>query len=739
MFDLFGIETENQTKALTTSLLALERDPRAADLLEACMRAAHSLKGAARIVGVDSAAQVAHVMEELFVAAQCGRLVLRPNQVDLMLGGVDLLTKIAASLDDKSEPPNPGLAYEVAAFQREVVLALVDGDEAPAHSPSPVPPPRPAPDPVPPAPEPDRDRLSPDTAPASERSAAERVVRVGADSLNRLLGLAGEQRVEAGNVRPFGGELLRLKRQLERLGRELETTNNIAAARGLLTQCQDRLTGFMTKLDLFDRRAADLARRLYDETIACRMRPFEDGASRLERGLRDLGHTLGKQVRLEIIGAKTDVDRDILEHIQAPLGHLLRNAVDHGIETPEERAKAGKPIEAVVRLEARHRAGLLQIIMTDDGRGIDLEQLRATVVARKLASPETARILSEAELVEFLFLPGFTTKDQVTEISGRGVGLDVVKAMVKQVHGSVRVSNTPGQGVAVLLQLPLTLSVISGLLAEIGGEAYAFPLAGIERAAMVPQSMIETLEGRQYFRLHGRPVGLVPAYLLLGGREPTPINGEIAVVVLGDSQAFYGLVVDRFIGQSELAIRALDPRLGKIQDISAASVLDDGSPALIVDIDDLLRSIEKLAQGERLTGLSRTTSGDKEARRKRVLVVDDSLTVRELERKMLVQHGYEVEVAVDGMDGWNAVRTGHFDLVVTDVDMPRLDGIELVRLIKADPKLRLSPVMIVSYKDREIDRQRGLDAGADYYLTKGSFHDENLIAAVADLIGEAGS
>jgi two-component system sensor histidine kinase and response regulator WspE len=211
------------------------------------------------------------------------------------------------------------------------------------------------------------------------------------------------------------------------------------------------------------------------------------------------------------------------------------------------------------------------------------------------------------------------------------------------------------------------------------------------------------------------------------------------VVVVGDGAQSCGIVVDRFLGERELVVQPLDPLLGKVKDIAAGALLDDGSPVLIVDVEDLLRSIARLAFDGRLAAPEPAAAADTRRRRKRVLVVDDSLTVRELVRKLLVHHGYDVEMAVDGMDGWNAVRAGGFDLVVSDVDMPRMDGIELVSLITRDPELRATPVMIVSYKDRDEDRRRGLDAGAAYYLTKGSFHDETLVQAVVDLIGEARS
>jgi two-component system sensor histidine kinase and response regulator WspE len=254
---------------------------------------------------------------------------------------------------------------------------------------------------------------------------------------------------------------------------------------------------------------------------------------------------------------------------------------------------------------------------------------------------------------------------------------------------------------------------------------------------MVPKGHIELLEGRQHFRLDGRHIGLITTHQVFDRGTAPLARDEWPVIVVGDARGAYGLVVDRFLGERELVVQPLDRRLGKIKDIAAGGLMEDGAPVLIVDVEDLLRSVEKLIAAGSLSKVQRGVAAKGERRAKRVLVVDDSLTVRELERKLLGNRGYDVEAAVDGMDGWNAARTGHFDLVVTDIDMPRMDGIELVTLIKRDANLKSLPVMIVSYKDREEDRRRGLEAGADYYLTKGSFHDETLLQAVVDLIGEA--
>ncbi|WP_147458967.1 hybrid sensor histidine kinase/response regulator, partial [Pseudomonas coronafaciens] len=508
-------------------------------------------------------------------------------------------------------------------------------------------------------------------------------------------------------------------------------------ARGLLSQAQHMLALQTAELDEFGWQSAQRAQLLYDTALACRMRPFADVLAGQARMVRDLGRELGKQVRLQIEGEKTQVDRDVLEKLEAPLTHLLRNAVDHGIESPEKRVACGKEPEGLIRLQASHQAGLLVVELSDDGGGVDLERLRQSIIERKLSPAETAAQLSEEELLSFLFLPGFSMRDKVTQISGRGVGLDAVQHMVRQMHGSVELQQWAGEGSRFRIEMPLTLSVVRSLVVEVGGEAYAFPLAHIERMRDLQPDDILQLEGRQHFWDEERHVGLVSASQLLN-RPPAQNPGEaLKVVVIRERDAVYGVAVERFIGERTLVVMPLDARLGKVQDVSAGALLDDGSVVLIIDVEDMLRSVEKLLNTGRLERIDRRNRQVDHVLRKRVLVVDDSLTVRELERKLLVGRGYEVSVAVDGMDGWNALRAEDFDLLITDIDMPRMDGIELVTLLRRDTRLQSLPVMVVSYKDREEDRRRGLDAGADYYLAKASFHDDALLDAVAELIGDA--
>jgi two-component system sensor histidine kinase and response regulator WspE len=742
MLELFQGEAENQAAVITAGLLELEKNPAALEHLEALMRAAHSLKGAARIVNQEIAVSVAHALEDCFVAAQRGLIQLRQTSIDVLFEGVDILLGNASQPENKLATWRDENAARVADFLAAVAKVT---EFEPASPASPIPgtltttgsssvaPTKDEP--------PQRVRKNEDP---------DRVLRLTAENLNRLLGLAGESLVESRWLHPFADSMLRLKRlqsdlmeSLHHLRDSLESCDvservddQMHETIEKVRECREFLSDRLVDLEMYDRRSANLSHRLYLDVLQCRMRPFGDGIRRLPRMVRDLARSLGKKVRLEIVGENTQVDRDILDKLETPLAHLIRNAVDHGCERPEDRLRGEKSEECTIRVEARHSAGMLMIIVSDDGAGIHPEKLRDTVLQKKLTASSVVEKLSETELLEFLLLPGFTMRDTVTEISGRGVGLDVVHNMVKSVRGSIRIFSNPGKGMRFQLYLPLTLSVLRTLLVEVGEEPYAIPLSQINRTLKLPRNRIETREGRHHFTLGDHQIGLLTAHQVLEYRQPQLVEDELPVVVLGDRSSRYGLVVDRLLGERELVVQPLDARLGKIKDVSAGALMEDGSPVLIVDVDDMLRSIEKLTTMSPLEDVQ-PPSHLAGTRTKRVLAVDDSLTVRELERKLLTGRGYIADVAVDGMDGWNAVRTNNYDLVITDVDMPRMDGIELTTLIKQDPRLNSIPVMIVSYKDREEDRMRGLEAGADYYLTKGSFHDETLLQAVVDLIGEA--
>lgn len=742
MREILRMEVESQMQLLTENLLRLERGDVSAGQLEAMMRAAHSVKGGARIADLPAAVELAHAIEDVFVGAQAAAISLAASDVDLLLEAVDALKVLAEEGAAQAENSPGQRSRSNALIDRLALLRARPKDSAEP----PVAPPQSlgtddAPVATPAAAEGQRRNVSP-----ALDHMADRMVRVSVESLDRLMGLVAELSMSDRHSDRVRADLTRALRQAGEMASDLGAQDSTQPAvseaslhdlTGRLHALKGLLATSLEQMESHKLRSFRLTRRLQRELVEHRMRPFGEGTDGFNRLVRKVAQSLGKKAVLSIDGESTRVDRDILDKLRVPLTHLIQNAIDHGIETPQQRLALGKPAEGQIRISAQHKAGMLLVRVEDDGAGVDVEALRASIVEKGMVGAAMAGALSEAELMEFLFLPNLTLKQEVNLISGRGIGLDLVRNMVQNVRGTVRVHTERGRGSRFELTLPASMVLVRSLLVQIAGEAYAFPVARIKCALSLPQADIASLEARQYFTLDGHRVGLVDASRVLELDAEVRANQDHAVVVIGADVHWYAIEVERFLGESYLLEKPLDPRLGKIRDVSSSAVMEDGNVVLILDVDDLLRSIEKLVNDGHLRRENQLSSAAETSRRKRVLVVDDSITVREMERGLLSVRGYEVDVAVDGVDAWTAVRLGKYDLVVTDVDMPRMDGIELVRHIREDAKLKELPVVIVSYKDRQEDRMRGLEVGADYYLTKGSFQDDSFVDAVHHLIGEA--
>ena len=741
MFDLFQTEVQQHCACLADGLIALEQNASDPKMVEPLMRAAHSVKGAARIINLDGAIGLAHSMEECLVRIQKGTEIPTASRIDELLRGSDILRSLA---DHKSEDearawleqeagPISALAEGLNLPPKAGVSAVVV--VAPAATPAPAAIPAPAVVKVvtPPAATP--------SAASAPSAASDAAVLVSSSSLERLLQLSGEALVEARRLESIRRTLTRAKiaqRQLTAALDSLQVTGRHAGdAMTAVATSRDALDEALHQVEDHLRRGEELASALHNEAVSSRMRPFGDACGGLARSVRDVARTLGKEVRLIIAGEQVPVDREILRQLEAPLGHLVRNAIDHGIESPDERVAAGKTRQASLRVEARHHAGSLIVEVREDGRGIDRTNLRARIVSKKLSEASIVETLGDAELFDFLFLPGFSTAAAVTDISGRGVGLDVVQSMAHSVGGSIEVRSSPA-GTSFAMRLPVTLSVVRAAVISIAGETYALALARLERIDRIARSELKTVEGRLTTVIRGEIVGLVHATEILQLKASTQSESadELAIVSVLAGSRTVGFVVDSFLGEEDLVVRRMDARLGDVAHVDAASIRENGDLLLILDADDLVQSALQLLEQGKLRGDEGRAAISKRKQR-RVLVVEDSITVREVERQMLLRAGYAVDTAVDGMDGWNAVQKVKYDLVVSDVDMPRMNGIEFVRKMRADRRYETLPVVIVSYKDREEDRIAGLEAGASAYLTKGSFQDQSFLQTIADLIGAA--
>lgn len=770
MLELFREEVETQLGALTDGLVAIESAADPAPVLEQLMRAAHSMKGAARIMCIDPIVKLTHVAEDIFVAAQRGELIVSAAAVDVLLEmtdfirayseGGEALGKQAESVaglvvqlesvrlgtigsSGDTRGPEPAQQITVAESEQQSLLSEVEHSvtEAPADPEDLVAPGKPA------ATENSAATLTPDTIKPAQTE--RRSIRITAEALERLAGLAGEAMVESSRVENMTDDMssLRvtqreLRKTLEVLRNTINSTENLMKLATLgqtavqqLEACIRSVADHEERLDLFSRRFASMSNRFSREVVAGRMLPFSAILRGYPRLVRDLSRDLGKRCRLVLRGEPTMIDRDVLDRLDSALNHIARNALDHGIERPEERLRAGKAEEAQLVMEACHQAGRLRVIVSDDGRGIDVDKIRQAIISRGLEQEAIVLELSEQEVFEFLFLPGFSTASQVTELSGRGVGLDSVRSMVQEAGGSIRLSSERGQGTRFDLELPLTRSVMRVLSVLIGGHIYAIQVAQIEYAAEMPRADVNTIDGQAYFERDGNRVALILATEILELEEHSSDQSTLAIVVFREGDRCYGLLVDQLLDEQKLLVRPLDSRLGDVPDVSAVSTNEEGQIVLILDADELLRSMDAMITSGRMRGRN-IAQVDGAQSVKRLLVVDDSLTVREAERQMLENAGYEVDVAVDGLEAWSAVRLSDYDLVITDVDMPRMSGIELVKRIRSEGPKQNIPIVIVSYKDREEDRMRGLEVGANHYVTKGGFSDTELVGVVYDLIGE---
>jgi len=575
-------------------------------------------------------------------------------------------------------------------------------------------------------------------------------LRVSADAMSRLLGMAGETVVEA-----------------RRLGAWARSTSNVARAQSRVTaraadvRARARSIGDASLLGLVDSLLGDLdtvsslldeahtvssqglarlldsGERLYLESLRARQRPLAQLVPSMRRQVRDAAVALGKNAKLEVTGAATLVDGDVLAGLEPMLHHLLTNAIDHGLEPAATRGERGKPAQGTIRVELRHARGQLALSVSDDGGGVDHERIRATVIRRSLLDEVTARSLGRQELIEMLFLPGFSTRGDVSVHSGRGVGLDAVRTECTKLGGRIAIVSEPGKFTRFDLTLPMTRVVVRALLISVGGETYALPLAHAGRVVRVSANDVHSAEGRDYVELDGENVGVIRADELLELNQVPASSTDVTLVLLGEEGSRYGLVVDATRGEDDLVVRPLDARLGRVPDVAATALLADGSPTLVLDVDDMMLSIEKISQRRGRTLLRAAASPAGSLAQKHVLVVDDSITVREVQRQLLTARGYRVDVAVDGVEGWAMLRNGSYDAAVVDVDMPRMNGLELVRTIRQDERLSRLPVIIVSYKEGDDDRLRGLEVGADLYLSKSSFHDDQLANAVRQLVGES--
>jgi len=456
--------------------------------------------------------------------------------------------------------------------------------------------------------------------------------------------------------------------------------------------------------------------------------------------VRDIAHQENKEVALVIHGETTELDKKLLEAIKPCLVHLLRNAVDHGIESPGERVTRGKPSQGTIRLRASQQGGKAIIEVADDGGGIDLLRIKEVALKKHVATEEELALMDERELMQLIFAPGFSTAPIITDISGRGVGMDVVRKEIEQLRGQVNVHSALGKGTTVTIVLPLTVAIMEVLLVEANGQRFGMPMLAIEEIVRVEATQVQTIKNRMAVTLRDQTVPIVRLGDVLGlpasSAEPEAIGiaavpADWHVVIARVAECCIGLFVDRVLGQEEVFVKGLPAHLGALRNVGGAAILGTGKVVVIVDVQDIISS----ARQARTALQPATTAATGEKRKRRILVVEDSLTTREFERSVLEAQCYEVETAVDGLDALQKLAHGKFDLVVSDIEMPRMNGFEFCRSLREQPEFKNLPLVFITTLEKDEDRRRGIEVGAQAYIVKGAFDQNNLVETIERLIG----
>ncbi len=706
-------ELDEQLRALNADLLALESDPVNSDRLRSVFRVVHTLKGAARAAGVPLVERACHSIEPLLADARDGRLTFGGPEFRSLFAAADAMAAEGARI--RAEREQKAATSPAALLHRKPESKSVS--------------------------EPSPDRAA--DAPAAQSESGDGQIRIEAEKIGALIAPSGQilalsQRVakRSGEIRSLADAAGSLAADWKRTGRAIRILLEHQQSASLL-QAVASMDGLVKQMAretsriAFDARedAASLARdseNLMYRSQRLQMRPFSDACEALPRTVRDLAQASGKQAQIEIAGGDVEADRAVLDALREAILHLVRNAVDHGIELPPIRERLGKNPRGLVKVTAMLAGDRLIITVTDDGAGLDVAGLRAELDRRGIVAPDDDR-----DMAQMLFHGGLSTRSEATTISGRGVGLDLVRDAADRIQGSVTVTWVQDVGTTFTIECPPTLTTMRVILVALGAQTVAIPMASVERLVRVRGSEIRHIEGQEVLPTSDGAIRLVALARVLPPLTERPISNPALVLILRAGGRRVAVVVDELLAAQEIVRRPIGG-IGRGLAVSGATVLGSGRVALVLDPV----AVVNLASGLSGSGLT-TDEGEEDSApaRRRVLVVDDSITTRTLEQSVLEAAGYDVHTAVDGLAAWRMLQESSFDLVVADVEMPRMDGFALCEAIRSSEQLGAVPVVLVTALESIEHRTRGLELGADAYIGKSSFDQQSLLETVEQLLG----
>jgi two-component system chemotaxis sensor kinase CheA len=794
MQDSFKLEMSERLLAISQHLATLEdtasaeaetgkdkANDKATEIIGALFRELHNLKGAARAVNYPQIEELCHASEGMLARLRSLPEPLEASEFDRV---IDLLYQSVSWGDQLLNLLN--LAKPLASPELSEFVRLLRQEAEQEESPLPV-----------------EKTFEPsetkekefqvldlkETAPVKPRSvglpkngasfpaaSGDNSVRISGNKLDELLAASTEllvarlrmrqHREEIAKVLGEGQSWLRLWRGVrgsharlvqkavsaKKAGQRDNDLNNLLHFVDLNQQYLKQLESNLASLHArFTRDVSYLSfvtDQLQFETRRLRLIPLGIVMEEMERTVRQLSRDLGKQVQLVVHGAELEVDKKLLDEVKAPLLHLLRNALDHGLESPAQRLHKGKPATGTITVSFRQNGNLIELEVRDDGAGLDLTRIKELAIERGLVAAEAAGTLDERSITEFIFQSGFSTRPEVNGISGRGVGMDTVREVATRLGGSLEVSTSSGGGTCFRLSVPNVLVTAEGIVIKSNDQIFVLPIDGMERSFRLSEVEVQTIGARRYLIHDGRQILLVSLAQILGlPALPAGLvqNSNQYAIVLQHHGRYCTFVVDELLKNQEVVVKSFSQPLIRVRRASGATIMANGQVALILNIEELIRAASTLPEMGSSPGqifpqtgkqTERTLPGlnPAENTRQRILVVDDSITTRTLEKNILEGAGFFVQTADNGVEALGYLRNNAFDLVVTDLEMPEMDGFHLTQAIKQDQRLSELPVIVVTSLDKPEDKARGLEAGADAYVVKSRFDQQGLLATIRQLV-----
>lgn len=737
LVDTFQDELREGANTLVNGLVDLEKDDQQpeqrASNIESVFRTAHNLKGAARGLGINHVGDIAHHIENIFSKMKDSSQAVNKHTIDLCLDAVDKMQLAMVSFVD-----NAALTFDIEEFKGRMESAAENKTVSATETK--------------PAKKIQAEKVKEDQQQApmkdsSDKSVSSDTIRVPLKIIDKLSELSEEVQASKIDLEDHRHHVKALEKIIHDFGTSWkELTDEIKAGSNVdensrlsktIMRANDELVNIMTSIHKIANDIGSqsndysrLSSSIQEEVALLRLVPANNLLALMPRYVRELSAQLKKQAEVEVSGGDVYIDKYVLEGLKDPLNHIMRNAIDHGIESAEERVKKGKSKIGKIRIDVKDAGSKIYFEISDDGAGIDYDAIKKKISVMDGDIKDRLGTLTHGQIQDFIFHSGFSTKSEVTSISGRGVGLDVVKKNVQALKGTIKIKSSD-KGTKFIICVPLSLSSERGLIVRCEDQIFIIPTANVDRVIQIEDQKVVAIEGGHAILINEHPVVIKTLSSVLGLSQHTRTSKMITTVILKSDNHVAALEVDEILGEREIVIKPIQDPLTNISCVSGATLLDRNKIAIVLDPDQLVNlALNTVSQYL----IAENAAESKRIESLRVLVVDDSITTRTLEKNILESKGYLVTTAVNGQEGWDTLQKQQFSLVITDVSMPIMDGFALTDKIKKSDKYSNIPVIIVTSLGSDAEKARGVEVGADAYIVKNEFESGVLLQMIEQLV-----